>query len=340
VNLLSEKRFDELTKKMQGLEPILVVGDVGLDKYTQGEVRRISPEAPVPVIEVTREWLKLGLAANISHNLKTLGVTSTLCGVVGNDHHAGSFEHLLEDEGLSTWGLVRSDKRPTIFKERVTTATQQICRIDYESTEPLHDEEATRLVERVREFGAKASAVILEDYAKGTLSESVLRDCIAEARAQKLMVSVDPGRTTPPLWYKGASLLKPNRLEAGLMVESLGHGYKKLNLEQIATILVEALELEKIVITLGKDGMALLDTKGDGKLQQIPTAASEVFDVSGAGDTAISLLIAALGAGATLDEAAWIANCGAGVVVGKVGTATVDQKELRRFYLKLKETLG
>src|SRR5690606_37680496 len=113
----------------------------------------------------------------------------------------------------------------------------------------------------------------------------------------------------------------------------------KLSLEQIASVLVEALDLEKIITTLGKDGMALLDTKGDGKLHQIPTAASEVFDVSGAGDTSISLLVAALGAGATLEEAAWIANCGAGVVVGKVGTATVDQKELRRFYLKLKETL-
>jgi len=339
VNLLSEKRFDELTGKMATLEPILVVGDVGLDKYTQGEVRRISPEAPVPVIEVTREWLKLGLSANISHNLKTLGVNSTLCGVIGEDHHAGSFEHLLEDQGLSTWGLVRSNRRPTIFKERVTTATQQICRIDYESTEALDETEASKVLERVKEFSAKSSAMILEDYAKGTLSEGVLRDSIAEAKSKNLLVAVDPGRTTPPLWYKGASLLKPNKLEAGMMVESLGHGYKKLNMEQIATILVEALDLEKIVITLGKDGMALLDTKGDGKLHQIPTAASEVFDVSGAGDTAISLLIAALGAGANLSEAAWIANCGAGVVVGKVGTATVDQKELRRFYLKLNDTL-
>lgn len=340
MNLLPEKRFDELTKKMSQLEPILVVGDVGLDKYTQGEVRRISPEAPVPVIEVTREWLKLGLSANISHNLRSLGVKSTLCGVIGEDLHASRFEHLLEDEGLSTWGLVRSTRRPTIFKERVTTATQQICRIDYESTEPLDEAEASRLLERVREFSSKSSAIILEDYAKGTLSEAVLKDCIAEAKAKKTLLAVDPGRTTPPLWYKGADLLKPNKLEAGLMVESLGHGYKKLSMEQMATILIEALDLQKLVITLGKDGMALMDTKGDGKLHQIPTAASEVFDVSGAGDTAISLLMAALGAGATLSEAAWIANCGAGVVVGKVGTATVDQKELRRFYLKLKETLN
>ncbi len=340
MNLLAEQRFDELTAKMQNLKPILVVGDIGLDKYTQGEVRRISPEAPVPVLEVNREWLKLGLAANISHNLKTLGVASTLCGVVGDDQRAGSFEHILEDEGLSTWGLVRSNFRPTIFKERVTTATQQICRIDYESTEPLNENEATRLIERVQEFVPKSSALILEDYAKGTLSETVMRSCIEEGKKQKMMVAVDPGRTTPPLWYRGATLLKPNLLEAGMMVESLGHGYKKLSLEQMASILVDALDLEKIVITLGKDGMALLDTKGDGKLHQIPTAASEVFDVSGAGDTSISLLVAALSAGASLTEAAWIANCGAGVVVGKIGTATVNQKELRRFYLKLKETLA
>jgi rfaE bifunctional protein kinase chain/domain len=332
-DMISLSRFNEITSKFHSIEPIVVVGDVGIDKYTFGEVKRISPEAPVPVLEVTREWLKLGLAANISHNLYTLGVKSTLCGVVGDDNNANLFDNLLEDEKLNTWGIVRTKSRPTIFKERVTTNTQQICRIDYESSEPIDDETEQKLLQRIEEFVKGHKALIIEDYAKGTLTKSLIASLIKTFKAEGKLVAVDPGRSTPPLYYKGATLLKPNLSEAKIMVESLG--YKEKKLEVMAKILIEKLDLQMLVITLGADGMALLDIKTQPELKIIPTVANEVFDVSGAGDTAISVLTSALLAGATLEEAAWIGNCASGVVVGKKGTATVNLEELNAFYLQL-----
>jgi rfaE bifunctional protein kinase chain/domain len=332
-DIISANRFNEITSKFSQIDPIIVVGDVGIDKYTYGEVKRISPEAPVPVLEVTKEWLKLGLAANISHNLNTLGVKSTLCGVVGSDNNANIFDNLLEDEKLNTWGIVRSKSRPTIFKERVTTNTQQICRIDYESSEAIDAETEQKVLARVNEFVKNHKALILEDYAKGTLTQSLISSLIKTFKAEGRLVAVDPGRSTPPLYYKGATLLKPNLSEARLMVENLG--YKEKKLENMAKILVEKLDLEMLVITLGADGMALLDVKKQPELKIIPTVANEVFDVSGAGDTAISVLTSALLAGATLEEAAWIGNCASGVVVGKKGTATVNLEELSSFYQKL-----
>jgi rfaE bifunctional protein kinase chain/domain len=309
------------------------VGDVGIDKYTFGEVKRISPEAPVPVLEVKKEWLKLGLAANISHNLTTLGVSSTLCGVVGNDNNASVFETLLEDEKLNTWGIVRSDNRQTTFKERVITNTQQICRIDYESSDEIDDTTQKKLITRVNEFTTNHAALILEDYSKGTLTENLLSSLIKSFSDAKKLVAIDPGRSTPPLFYKGATLLKPNLIESKFMVNSLG--YKENDITKIANILADKLSLKMVVITLGADGMALLDCAGDGKVKIIPTVASEVFDVSGAGDTAISVLTAALLSGATLEEAAWIGNCASGVVVAKKGTATVNLAELQTFFEKI-----
>lgn len=338
MSLIPEKRFLELTEKFNKLDPIIIVGDIGIDKYTLGEVSRISPEAPVPVLEVYREWEKLGLAANISHNLSTLGVNSTLCGIIGDDNRGNNFEHLLEESKLKTWGLVRDVSRTTIFKERITTSTQQICRIDYENSDYINTDISNKLFSRVEEFSGSHSSIILEDYAKGTLTEEMIKKVIALGKETGKLVCVDPGRTTPPDFYKGAGLLKPNLLEAKLMVEFLGFTYQDTKLEEMAEILVDKLDIEKLVITLGKDGMALFDKKGTGKLSIIPTVAQEVFDVSGAGDTTISLLVAGLMAGGSLEESAWIANCGAGVVVAKKGTATVNFEELNTFYQKLQNS--
>lgn len=328
-NLITQERFFELTNKFNTISPILVFGDVGIDKYTFGEVKKISPEAPVPVLEVTKEWLKLGLASNISHNLKTLGVGSTLCGVVGEDTNANIFETMLEDENLKTWGIVRSNQKPTTFKERVTTNTQQICRVDYESTEMINSETEQKLMARANEFLAQHSAVIIEDYAKGTLSEKLIQHLITSFKAEGKLVTVDPGKSTPPLFYKGANLVKPNLAEAKAMVASLG--YKETKIEKLTEILTDKLKVDMLVITLGGDGMALMDAKNNKQMVIIPTVANEVFDVSGAGDTAISALTASLLAGATLEEAAWIGNCASGVVVGKKGTATVTLGELKEF---------
>lgn len=332
-NIISNKRFLEITSQFKSIKPIVVVGDVGIDKYTFGEVRRISPEAPVPVLEVKKEWLKLGLAANISHNLNTLGIASTLCGVVGDDSNANIFETLLEDEKLNIWGIVRDQDRQTTFKERVTTNTQQICRIDYESSDEISEVTQQKLLTRIDEFSSSHAALILEDYSKGTLTQNMLSQLIKKFTDANKLVAVDPGRATPPLFYKGATLLKPNLQESKLMVNSLG--YKETDIGKIANILADKLALKMLVITLGADGMALLDCTGDGKVKIIPTVASEVFDVSGAGDTAISVLTSALLSGATLEEAAWIGNCASGVVVAKKGTATVDLNELHSFFEKI-----
>lgn len=336
--ILTQEKFQQIIGKFDSLKPILVVGDLGIDKYTYGEVKRISPEAPVPVLEVSKEWHKLGLAANVSDNLKSLEVASTLCGVIGDDTRANLVEHLLEERKLNTWGLVRDPSRHTTYKERVTTATQQICRVDYETKDSIDEETYRRVSTRIQEFAENHSGLIIEDYGKGLFSEKLCQKIIHDFKEKKLLIAVDPSRSTPPTWYKGATLLKPNRLEANMMVEALGY-FKERKLEVIAQVLADKLNLEKVIITLGPDGMAMLDTKQDDKLRIIPTAANEVFDVSGAGDTAIAAITSSLLAGATLEEAAWVGNCAAGVVVRKRGTALCSMEELKEYFINLKKIM-
>jgi len=330
--MITENRFNEILKKFNQIKPILVVGDVGVDKYTYGDVSRISPEAPVPVLNVQKEWMKLGLAANVSDNLSSLEVASTLCGVIGEDSNGVIFENLLEEINVKTWGIIHDETRMTTFKERVVTEVQQICRVDYESHHPINEDTYKRLEDRFLEFKDKHSAIILEDYGKGFVDERVCNYLTTHCNELGIELAVDPSRSTPPLWYKGAHLLKPNRIETQLMLQALG--YSESDPEKAAEILVDKLDLKKIIITLGADGMGMLDTTLDGKFHKIPTVANEVFDVSGAGDTAISTIVASLVSGATLEEAAWIGNCASGVVVSKKGTALVNQKELRAFFLK------
>lgn len=331
--MISQSKFNSIINKFNSLEPILVIGDVGVDKYTKGRVSRISPEAPVPVIEVFEEWNKLGLAANVSDNLQSLGVKSTLCGVIGDDSNGNTLEDLLVESNLSTWGVVRCEERMTTFKERVVTDIQQICRVDYETKDKLKPQTIERFHKRVSEFMDHHSAVILEDYGKGLFCEESTKKLISMAREKEVIIGVDPSRDTSPLLFKGVDLLKPNQVESELMVKALG--YKETETQKIAEILIDKLELNKLIITLGAEGMAIFDKNDACSLKRIPTLAREVFDVSGAGDTAISTIMASLAAGATLEEAAWIGNCASGVVVGKKGTALVNQTELNEFYLKL-----
>lgn len=334
--MITTERFNEIVGQFKQLKPILVVGDVGVDKYTLGNVKRISPEAPVPVVEVSTEWMKLGLAANVSDNLKSMGVNSTLCGVIGDDLNASKLEGLLEDSNLKTWGIVRDPNRMTTFKERIVTEVQQVCRIDYETKDAIDNDTYYRLKDRFEQFKQEHSAFIIEDYGKGLLRENVISYLVDQAKEMNLLLAVDPARSTPPQWYKGATLLKPNRAECEIMVSALGYN-KTSSLDEMAQILVDKLELEKIIITLGAEGMAMLDTKISDQLKSIPTVAKEVYDVSGAGDTAISAIVASMAAGATLEEAGWIGNCASGVVVAKKGTALCSQDELRMHFDDLVE---
>ena len=336
-NIISESKFKNLVEGFVSLGPILVIGDIGLDKYTMGNVRRISPEAPVPVLEVVEEKLKLGMAANIVDNLRTLGVRPTLCGIIGEDRNAEYFQDILKEYNLSTDGLIKVGNRPTTFKERVATSVQQVCRVDYEDRSPIDKTTEKMVLDCAVKMFEDHGAVIVEDYGKGMFTEELIYGLIQKSREKGKLLTLDPSRITPPEFYRGATLLKPNLAEAQMMARSMGCRNEKL--EFVADTLMEKLELEMLVITMGAEGMAVVDRGGSGELKRIPTLATEVYDVSGAGDTSISVLTASLLGGANLEEAAWIANCAAGVVVGKIGTATVNSDELGRFYERVCENL-
>ena len=173
MNIINKERFDLILSKFSSLDPILVFGDLGVDKYTYGDVTRISPEAPVPVLNVRKEWNKLGLAANISHNLQTLNVSSSLCGVIGNGHRGELFEQMIVDEKIGNEGVIKIDDRPTTFKERVTTDTQQICRVDYESKELLSDMDNKKIIKKVEKLCETHGSIIVEDYVKGLISQDL-----------------------------------------------------------------------------------------------------------------------------------------------------------------------
>lgn len=329
---LIQDRLNEILANFNKIKPIMVIGDIGIDKYTSGVVRRISPEAPVPVLEVTKEWLKLGLSANVSHNLRTLDVDNSLCGVIGQDRNGDIFNNLLVDCQISHEGIIRTDSRPTTFKERIITNTQQICRVDYESSTDIDDKTEQNIINYIENNLENHSAIIIEDYGKGSLTENVVQKIISKANSLNVNVLVDPSRTSNPKIYKGAFLLKPNRQEAEIMVTALG--FRAKHVADMGKILKNELNIKHVVITLGSEGMAIFEENAN-HAKMIPTIATEVFDVSGAGDTTISLLAASLASGATLEESSWIANCGAGIVVGKHGTATVNQNEIKAYYAKI-----
>ena len=331
MQIIDQNRFHQITENFKNIQDILVVGDVGLDYYIFGTVDRISPEAPVPVLRVTKEEQKLGMAANICHNIYSLGGKSSLISIIGDDKRGNTLQRLMKNEGVNLDHLVVKKDVTTISKERILTSRQQICRVDYEDAFPSFSEDNLKLA--MKSYEAKlqqVNFVILEDYSKGLFTEKTTRQFIDLGKSSNKFVAVDPGRGKPASLYYGASLLKPNLTEARELVHSLG--YSETNVSDMIEILLDKLELKMIAITLGPEGLALYDREVGGKVSIIPTVASEVFDVSGAGDTVIATMAMALSAGATLVEAGHIANVAAGVVVSKSGTATVNLKELNSYY--------
>jgi rfaE bifunctional protein kinase chain/domain len=314
---------------------ILVVGDVGLDRYTVGVVERISPEAPVPIVRVQQEVHKLGLAANVADNLHALGGVSRLIGLVGADRAAQDFQSLLRKSGISHRYLLRDRARRTVLKDRIVSERQQLLRVDYEDGLPASPKLQARLLKSFVAALRVSDAVILEDYAKGLFSEALLAEMIAAAKAEGKTVAVDPNSKTPAAWYRGVSLLTPNTSEA----EALS-GVKitdDASLKECAFQILLHTQAEKLVITRGRDGMSIFH-RPMGKIRSaqelgksmshIPTFAREVYDVSGAGDTVIAVLALVLSAGGTVEEAATLGNLAAGVEVGKRGTATVSCEEV------------
>jgi rfaE bifunctional protein kinase chain/domain len=304
---------------------VLVIGDVGVDRYTIGAVERISPEAPVPIVLVQSETLKLGLAANVADNIQALGGEAWLVGMVGRDEAAREFRGLLTGAQITPAHLVVDRSRRTVVKTRVVSDRQQLLRIDFESLHPLDGAVEKQLLERVEKLLPRVDAVIVEDYAKGMLSERFLKRVFAKARAARKLVAVDPNTKTPASHYQGASLLTPNTKEA----EALS-GIKirdEASLLEAGSRILRDTRAEHVVITRGKDGMAIFSA-GSSLVKLIPTYAREVYDVSGAGDTVIAVLALALASGAELEQATILGNLAAGVEVGKRGTATVSPEEV------------
>jgi D-beta-D-heptose 7-phosphate kinase/D-beta-D-heptose 1-phosphate adenosyltransferase len=302
---------------------LLVVGDLVLDEYVRGDALRISPEAPVPVVRVQGEGVALGGAANVVRNVLALGGSAAFCSVVGDDAAGRRAAELLGDLGVDPKGLVTAPGRPTTRKTRVVARSQQLLRFDREDDAPLSAAARRRLLAAVDRALPAADGVILEDYGKGVLSKGVAASAMRRFRSAGLPVAVDPKASLGP--YKGAALLKPNLREAqalsGVEIE------QPEDLARAARRLRQRIGGGAVVVTRGAAGMTLFEDDGPGV--DVPTAPREVFDVQGAGDTSIAALVLALRAGASLREAAVIANAAAGVVVGKVGTATADLEEVR-----------
>ena len=315
---------------------LLVVGDVMLDEFVWGRVSRISPEAPVPVVEVEKETSYPGGAANVARNLRPFCAGVHLCGLVGEDVHASRLRELLAEEFISTDALVADAARSTIVKTRIVARQQQVVRVDRERRMKVSTDVLERSCAVISTILPMVDAVIFEDYGKGFL-EQALKDRVTEmARGAGKYLSADPNPTNPLDW-RGVDLLKPNRSEAFAMagIPDNGAGPNPLldaPLPEVGGILLKKWDLSALLVTLGEHGMILFQ-RGEAPYHT-PTRAREVFDVSGAGDTAIALHTLAICAGATPCEAAEILNHASGVVVAKLGTATLTAGELLHAFSK------
>ncbi|MCX7712781.1 MAG: bifunctional ADP-heptose synthase [Chthoniobacterales bacterium] len=310
---------------------VVVLGDVMLDRFVYGKVTRISPEAPVPVVEVVRDASFPGGAANVARNLAGFCRDVEICGLVGKGcRHAEELCRLLEAEGVSTSLLLEHEDAMTIVKTRIIARQQQVVRVDRERRMNLPRETEEEALKKLEQAAAEADALIIEDYGKGLLSQGFVDKVIQIFGKWGRVITVDPNPNNPLNW-RGVSAVKPNRLEAFAaagqrLVEVIEDPRRDVALKRVGEILTSKWDVGCVLITLGEGGMMLFE-RGESPYY-IPTRAKEVFDVSGAGDTAIALFTLALASGANRIEAAELANLASGIVVGKLGTATVTREEL------------
>ncbi|MEO7312943.1 MAG: PfkB family carbohydrate kinase [Chitinophagaceae bacterium] len=319
--------LQSLLSQLQELR-VLVIGDLMLDHYIWGDVHRISPEAPVPVVQVSNDSFTAGGAANVALNLTNLGVRTSVMGYIAHDDAGNKLEQILGDSQVAVLNPYQHSTIPTIIKTRVLVRSQQLCRIDRElGREHYRIDAAPGFEEMLENALANTDAVILSDYAKGVVTQTLV-DCLMKMAKQfpRLLVAVDP-KPARRLSFTGAGLLTPNRAEAlELAGMSTLQPEENYPLHEICARIHEIYKPDLLVITLGVEGMAICN---NGKVvEHLPTAAQQVFDVSGAGDTVIAILTAALAAGAEPSQAARLANAAAGCVVAHMGTAPVTLEEL------------
>lgn len=325
--------FEKMIRRFSGVR-ILVVGDIMLDRFIWGDVTRISPEAPVPVVVVDKETFILGGAANVVNNIHSLGGKASLCGVVGDDEMGQKVTQRLGEMGIERSGISIEPGRQTTVKTRIIAHHQQLVRIDRETTRHPKVSTLRSLSEYLKRNIKSFDGVILSDYGKGLLTKGMIRNTIRTARDAKKFVMVDP-KIKNFFFYRGATVVTPNTAEASSASRISITDEASLN--RAGRNLLKRLRCDALVITRGEDGMAIFEPHQKPFL--VPTEAKEVYDVTGAGDTVIGTMALALGAGASIRRATELANHAAGIVVGKVGTATVDQEELtsvmkERFRLK------
>ena len=320
--MLTLSKFEQIFPHFSE-QKILVVGDLILDEYLWGEVERISPEAPVQVVDVRREFMTLGGAGNVVANLISLGGQVKMCSVIGHDANGQALLDELGRKGVSTDGIFKDPTRPTTRKSRVLAANQQVLRIDREIRLPIDTILEEKIEQYLKQHVAESAAIILSDYHKGVLTENLLRKAIGLGRELGKPVFVDPKGTSYQK-YRNANYITPNQKEAsqatGITIQTEEDVYKA------GEKLLQELDLDGVILTRGKDGISLF-RRGVAPVT-LPTRAKEVFDVSGAGDTTLASLTLGFMSGLPLDEAAELANLAAGVVVGKVGTATVTCEEI------------
>ena len=322
MRLLSARRAAAILRSMRGRR-VLVLGDVMLDEFVWGQVSRISPEAPVPVVQVTRESFHLGGAGNVAANVRSLGGTSALAGAVGRDAGGERVRDSLAAAGVDSRIVELTRGRPTTVKTRIVAHGQQVVRADREDATDVPAGVEAALVEAVRRELAACAALVISDYEKGVVTASLLKRVLPLARRRGVPVLVDP-KVRHFRLYRGVSVVTPNQLETeqatGMRLRGPGE------LRAAGRRVLALLGCRAVLVTRGEHGLTLFE-RGRAPLH-VPAAAREVFDVTGAGDTVIATLALALAAGATLPEASALANCAAGVVVGKVGTAQADPAEL------------
>ncbi len=318
-----------LQQLLQGLDrfaqaTVLVVGDLMLDVFLWGDVRRISPEAPVPVVEVRRETHRLGGAANVVHNIVAMGGKARVVGVVGNDAFGLEIRNLLKQAQVSCHGLVTVQDRPTTVKTRVIAHHQQVVRVDREETGPYDVQSLQALVQALETEIRGVDVVVVSDYAKGVVSHELMETLRALAHDFHVPVFVDP-KVPHASYYHHVTLVTPNTQEASAMA---GRAVVDASsLEAVGRDLLEKLQCRHVLITRGPEGMSLFGA--GAPTFHIPTVAKKVFDVTGAGDTVIAAMALAAAAGLDMRKAALLANIAAGIVVGEVGTAAVEHGRLR-----------
>lgn len=307
---------------------VLVVGDLIMDEFLWGQVERISPEAPVPVVEVKEESLILGGAGNVLNNIIALGGHVLLCGVIGNDPMGQELTRMLRGLNSPVNGLVVEERRPTTIKTRIVAHSQQVVRVDREERRPVNEESIGSILATIQEELNESDAILVADYGKGVVTRSLMDGIRSLGRGGKIILAVDPAVRNLAL-YKNVTLITPNNYEAqqmsGIQIED------DQSLRRAGDHLLEELGCQMVLITQGDKGMTLFES--NGQTTQIPTVARKVFDVSGAGDTVIATFTLALAAGMKPSDAALIANLAAGIVVGEVGTATVAASRLKEIMI-------